>query len=209
MLDLEVIYRKRVKFGLQRLLVHSVIWPHMGKECSKRNNSPVLFYYVQIIEGMFIFVKNIKIKVSWPMFRGKQQGWRQVFWLMIQRLLNLEKESTETVLKFFECIEGIRIGFMLRGMIKKRGQALMKGKFQFSFWMKRPMIRSLKQEGQIVSSPRSDDSEYVLALAGDIIKAISMLGRGLDPQMLSTLRFFLLQREKRSQHGTVFTEARK
>lgn len=83
MLDLEVIYRKRVKFGLQRLLVHSVIWPHMGKECSKRNNSPVLFYYVQIIEGMFIFVKNIKIKVSWPMFRGKQQGWRQVFWLMI------------------------------------------------------------------------------------------------------------------------------
>lgn len=83
MLDLEVIYRKRVKFGLQRLLVHSVIWPHMGKECSKRNDSPVLFYYVQIIEGMFIFVKNIKIKVSWPMFRGKQQGWRQVFWLMI------------------------------------------------------------------------------------------------------------------------------
>ena len=42
MLDLEVIYRKRVKFGLQRLLVHSVIWPHMGKECSKRNNSPVM-----------------------------------------------------------------------------------------------------------------------------------------------------------------------
>ena len=43
MLDLEVIYRKRVKSGLQTLLVHSVIWPHMGKECSKRNNSPVLF----------------------------------------------------------------------------------------------------------------------------------------------------------------------
>lgn len=83
MLDLEIIYRKRVKFGLQTLLVHSVIWPHMGKDCSKRNNSPVLLYHVQTTEGMFIFVKNIKIKVSWPMFRGKQPGWRQVFWLMI------------------------------------------------------------------------------------------------------------------------------
>ena len=35
MLGLEIIYGKRVKSGVQTLVVHSVIWPHMGIECSK------------------------------------------------------------------------------------------------------------------------------------------------------------------------------
>lgn len=51
----------------------------MGQRVQKRGSSPILFCHVQTPEGMFIAVKNSKMKVSWHVSRGKQPGWGQVF----------------------------------------------------------------------------------------------------------------------------------
>lgn len=81
MLGLATLYVKRVRFGWQTSLVHSVRWPHWEKSndghrmFSKRHNRLVLFYHVHTTEAMFIFVKNLKINISGHVSRGKPPGW--------------------------------------------------------------------------------------------------------------------------------------